>query len=284
MTTETSRQLVPSSAGTQGRLAGKVALVCGGASGIGRATAVAFAGAGASVLIADIAQIADATDIADSAGPTAGDVLYERADLTNAEQVARVIAGVVERWGRIDVLMNSVGIYLPAPITESTESDFDRTFTINVKSHYLTCRAVVPHMLAAESGSIINVSSNGGIMGRPGDPIYCASKHAIVGLTRSLAVAYAARNVRVNALCPGPIDTPMLRGISDGDFDGLLPQYLASCPAARLGDPSEVAAASLFLASDESAFITGAAIPIDGGKGAGSMTGDRYRLDFKIAR
>ncbi len=264
-----------------GRLSGKVAIVCGGASGIGHASAMAFAAAGASVLIADVA---DAPQSAGAADEGAGEIVSRRADLTSADAVAGITADAIARWGRIDVLMNCVGIYLPAPILESTEADFDRTFAINVKSHYLTCRAVLPHMLSAERGSIINVASNGGIMGRPGDPIYCASKHAIVGLTRSLAVAYAAQNVRVNALCPGPIDTPMLRGGGSADFESMLPQFLASCPAARVGDAAEVAAAALFLASDESGFITGAAIPIDGGKAAGSMPGDRYRLDFKIRR
>lgn len=267
--------------GRAGRLGGKVALITGGASGIGRAAALAFAAEGATVVIADIQ---DGSEVVGSISAAGGSAVFQRTDATQAEQVASAVQHTLDLEGRIDVLMNSVGVYRPGSIIDSDEEDFDVTFTVNVKSYYLACRAVLPHMLKAEAGSIVNLSSNGGIMGRPADPIYCASKHAIIGLTRSLAVAYAASNVRVNALCPGPIDTPMLRGVGRGDFEEMLPQYLASCPAARVGGAEEVAAAAVFLASDESRFITGAALPVDGGKAAGSMPADRYRLDFTIRR
>ena len=266
--------------GRSGRLGGKVALITGAASGIGRAAALAFAAEGAMVVIADIQ---DGSEVVRSIGAGGGSAWFQRTDATQADQVARTVQYTLDLEGRIDVLLNSVGVYRPGSIIDSVEEDFDVTFTVNVKSCYLTCRAVLPHMVRAEAGSIVNLSSNGGIMGRPADPIYCASKHAIIGLTRSLAVAYAAANVRINALCPGPIDTPMLRS-TGGDFEEMLPHYLASCPAARVGDPEEVAAAALFLASDESRFITGAALPIDGGKAAGSMPAERYRLDFPIRR
>jgi NAD(P)-dependent dehydrogenase (short-subunit alcohol dehydrogenase family) len=264
-----------------GRLGGKVALITGGSSGIGRASALAFAAEGATVVIADIQDGSEAVDSISTAG---GSAVFQRTDATQAEQVASVVRRALDLEGRIDVLLNCVGVYRPGSIIDSREEDFDVTFAVNVKSHYLTCRTVLPHMLEAESGSIVNLSSNGGIMGRPADPIYCASKHAIIGLTRALAVAYAASNVRVNAICPGPIDTPMLRGIGSGDFEEMLPQYLASCPAARVGGADEVAAAAVFLASDESRFITGVALPVDGGKAAGTMPADRYRLDFPIRR
>lgn len=267
--------------GRAGRLGGKIALITGGASGIGRAAALAFAAEGATVVIADIQ---DGSEVADSISAAGGSAVFQRTDMTRAEQVATTVRHTLDLEGRIDVLLNSVGVYRPGSIIDSDEADFDVTFTVNVKSCYLACRAVLPYMLEAEAGSIVNLSSNGGIMGRPADPIYCASKHAIIGLTRSLAVAYAAANVRVNALCPGPIDTPMLRGVGSGDFEEMLPHYLASCPAARVGDAEEVAAAAVFLASDESRFITGAALPVDGGKAAGSMPADRYRLDFTIRR
>jgi NAD(P)-dependent dehydrogenase (short-subunit alcohol dehydrogenase family) len=135
-------------------------------------------------------------------------------------------------------------------------------------------------MIERRSGSIITMSSNGGLIGRPGDPIYNASKHALIGLTRSLAVAYAHLGIRVNAVCPGPIDTPMLRGlVPEGEFERRVPALVASTPAARVGRADEVAQAVVFLGSDESAFITGAAIPVDGGKAAGVMPNDRYRID-----
>jgi len=278
---ERVRQREDSPAGRAGRLGGKVALITGGASGIGRASALAFAAEGALVVIADIQ---DGSEVAASISAAGGSAVFHRTDTTQAEQVAGTVRHTFALEGRIDVLLNSVGVYRPGSIVDSDEEDFDVTFAVNVKSCYLACRAVLPHMLEAESGSIVNLSSNGGIMGRPADPIYCASKHAIIGLTRALAVAYAAANVRINALCPGPIDTPMLRGIGGGDFEEMLPNYLASCPAARVGGADEVAAAAVFLASDESRFITGAALPVDGGKAAGSMPADRYRLDFTIRR
>jgi NAD(P)-dependent dehydrogenase (short-subunit alcohol dehydrogenase family) len=177
--------------------------------------------------------------------------VFRRTDATQAEQVAGTVRHALDLEGRIDVLLNCAGVYRPGSTVDSSGEDFDVTFAVNVKSHYLACRAVLPHMLEAESGSIVNLSSNGGIMGRPADPIYCASKHAVIGLTRALAVATAAKNVRVNnALCPGPIDTPMLCGIGSGDFE-------------------------------EKA---GAALPVDGGKAAGTMPADRYRLAFPIRR
>ena len=231
-----------------------------------------------------IADIQDGSKVADSIVASGGSAVFQRTDATEKGQVANAVRRALDLGGTIDVLLNCVGVYRPGSIIDSDEEDFDVTFRVNVKSHYLACRAVLPHMLKAEAGSIINLSSNGGIMGRPADPIYCASKHAIIGLTRALAVAYAAANVRINALCPGPIDTPMLRGFGSGDFEEMLPLYLASCPAARVGHPEEVAAAAVFLASDESRFITGAAIPVDGGKAAGTMPADRYRLDFTIRR
>ena len=231
-----------------------------------------------------LADIQDGSKVVDLIAASGGSAVFQRTDATEKDQVENAVRCALDLGGTIDVLLNCVGVYRPGSIIDSDEEDFDVTFRVNVKSHYLACQAVLPHMLKAEAGSIINLSSNGGIMGRPADPIYCASKHAIIGLTRALAVAYAAANVRINALCPGPIDTPMLRGFGSGDFEEMLPLYLASCPAARVGHPEEVAAAAVFLASDESRFITGAAIPVDGGKAAGTMPADRYRLDFTIRR
>jgi NAD(P)-dependent dehydrogenase (short-subunit alcohol dehydrogenase family) len=201
--------------------------------------------------VAVIADIQDGSEVADSINATGGSAVFRRTDATQAEQVAGTVRHALDLEGRIDVLLNCVGVYRPGSTVDSSGEDFDATFAVNVKSHHVACRAVLPHMLEAESGSIVNLSSNGGIMGWPADPIYCASKHAVIGQTRALAVASAAKNVRVNnALCAGPIDTPMLRRIGSGDFEEK----------------------------------TGAALPVDGGKAAGTMPADRYRLDFKIRR
>jgi NAD(P)-dependent dehydrogenase (short-subunit alcohol dehydrogenase family) len=256
-----------------GRLAGKVAAVFGGGRGIGLATVREFVDEGATVAVADL--------LAPEAPPTGA--TFDGLDATDPARVDAFVQRVLGEHGRIDVLFNSVGRTLAKPVTETDPAEFDDVFRINTKSVYLACRAVLPSMVERRAGSIVNMSSNGGLVGRPADPVYNASKHAVVGLTRSLAVAYAHLGIRVNAVCPGPIDTPMLRGlVPEEEFERRIPDLVASTPAARVGRPEEVAELVVFLASDESRFITGAAIPIDGGKAAGVLPNDRYRTDFPI--
>lgn len=259
------------------RLADKVVVIVGGARGIGWATVQNCLGEGAQVFMADLRR------------PEGQPVKPDRfaaseLDATDPAPVGDFFARVYGEVGRIDGLLNNVGIHLPKSIVDATPEEFDLIFRVNVRPAYLACRAVVPGMIERRRGSIVNMSSNGGLMGRPGDPLYNASKHAIIGLTRSLAVAYAHEGLRVNAVCPGPVDTPMLRmGISsEEEFAARLPQLVASTPAARVADPDEVAAAVVFLLSDESTFINGAAIPVDGAKAAGAMPPDRYRTDFRL--
>lgn len=259
-----------------GRLDGKVAVVLGGARGIGLATVREFLREGATVFVGDILPATENLDASDR-------VFFARVDATVPEQVTALVSTARERSGRIDVLFNNVGQTLARSIVETQPHEFDDVFRVNVKSVYLGCRAVLPHMIERQSGSIVNTSSNGGLIGRPGDPIYNASKHAVIGITRSLAVAYAHLGIRVNAVCPGPIDTPMLRSlVPAGEFRQHVPFLVASTPAARVGRAEEVAQAVVFLASDESAFITGAAIPVDGGKAAGVMPTDRYRINVPV--
>ncbi|MFD6070799.1 SDR family NAD(P)-dependent oxidoreductase [Amycolatopsis lurida] len=257
-----------------GRLAGKVAVVFGGARGIGLATVKEFVAEGATVFSSDIREPAEAVEGA----------RHSLVDATGEGQVDAFVRGVAAETGRIDVLFNNVGIHLGKPLVETTLAEFDNIFALNVRAAFLGTRAVLPHMIANKAGSIVTTSSNGGVMGRPGDPVYNATKHALVGLTKSIAVAHAHQGIRANTVNPGAIDTDMLRGTlaSPDDFEAKQHQLTASTPAARVGEAWEVAKAVVFLASDESRFVNGVALPIDGAKAAGAMPGNRYSLDFEL--
>lgn len=256
------------------RLQGKIVVILGGARGIGFASVRACLQEGATVVAGDVRP-------ADEDPGTPDRVSFDIVDATDPERVGEFVSSILERHGRIDVLFNNVGRNLPKSILDVDPQEFDDVFRVNVKSHYLGCRAVLPHMMQRRAGSIICMSSNGGIIGRPADPIYNASKHAVIGLMRSLAVAYGHLGIRVNALCPGPIDTPMLRegSSTEEEFRKRIPVFEATTPAGRLGQPDEVAQAVVFLASDESRYINGAALPIDGGKAAGVLPIGRYRVE-----
>ncbi|WP_410651794.1 SDR family NAD(P)-dependent oxidoreductase [Amycolatopsis sp. cmx-4-54] len=257
-----------------GRLAGKVAVVFGGARGIGLATVKEFVAEGATVFSSDIREPAEAVEGA----------RQSLVDATDEGQVDEFARGVVAETGRIDVLFNNVGVHLGKPLVDTTLAEFDDLFALNVRAAFLGTRAVLPHMIANKAGSIVTTSSNGGVMGRPGDPVYNATKHALVGLTKSIAVAHAHQGIRANTVNPGAIDTDMLRGTltSPEDFEAEQHQLTASTPAARVGEAWEVAKAVVFLASDESRFVNGVALPIDGAKAAGAMPGNRYSLDFEL--
>lgn len=263
------------------RLRGKVAVITGGASGIGKATAQLFAQEGAKVAIGDVR---DASAVIDEISGSGGEAFFQTTDVTVGEQVDRLLGVAVQRWGGLDVLLNNAGISMVKPITDVSEEDFERLFAINVKGVYLGCKLAIPHLLRRRGGSIINMSSSGGLVARASDPVYSAAKHAVMGLTKALAVTYAHRNIRVNAICPGSIDTPMLWGgaTTREERRARLPGILATCPAARYASSREVAQVAVFLASDEAPFVNGVGIAVDGAKAAGVMPVDRYRLDFEL--
>lgn len=212
-----------------GRLAGKAAVIVGGARGIGLATVREFLAEGADVHTADIREPAEQLPVERCR--------HTSLDATDETQVGVFVDGVISATGRIDVLVNNVGIHLGKPLVDTTPAEFDRLFAVNVRTAFLATRAVLPHMLERKNGSIIFTSSNGGLIGRPGDPVYNASKHALVGLMKSIAVAHAHEGIRANAVNPGAIDTEMLRGTlpSPEEFERLQPVLLASTPAARVG-------------------------------------------------
>jgi NAD(P)-dependent dehydrogenase (short-subunit alcohol dehydrogenase family) len=250
--------------GAAGLVAGKVALVTGGASGIGRATGLALAREGAKVLVADrdgSGAEALAAEIA-AAGGTAQAVV---ADVTRADEVEAMVRVAVTRFGRLDCAVNNAGITAPGGLLhEIAVDDWERQLRVNLTGVFLCLRAELPVMRAQGSGAIVNMASGAGLIGTPGLAHYCASKHGILGLTKTAALENAAAGVRVNALCPGSTDTPMLRGFMDRS-DAARRMILASIPAGRLGTPEEVAEAAVWLCSDRASYVNGESMLVDGG-------------------
>ncbi len=266
------------------QLEGKVVVITGAASGIGLATARLFAQEGARLLLGDVDEKAGrrAAGEIETGGGRAD---FVSTDVTSGADVQRLIDGAVERHGKLDVIFNNAGISMMKPITDTSDEDFDRIVAINLKGVFLGCKLAVPRLLDnPDGGVILNMSSNGGLVGRPGDPLYSAIKHAVMGLTKSLALTYADRRIRVNALCPGAIDTPMIWGGlgPDGDREEHARHVLANSPTPRMAAPEEVARAALFLVSDDSSYVSGVGLAVDGAKAAGVFNADRYRMDFQL--
>lgn len=250
-----------------GRLEGKVAIVTGAASGIGRASAERFAAEGARVVIADLDE-SGAREAAEAIAGDGGDATHVRADVTRADDADAMVSAAVERYGGLDVLFNNAGLATASvPVEETTESVWDAALAVNAKGVFLCSRAAAP-ALRRGGGSIIVTSSIMGIRARPGYSAYAAAKAAVIQLARTLALEMASDGVRVNCLAPVATDTPMLGTfIGDRDVDEGRAAFVSSIPLGRLALPADVAEAALFLASDESAFITGTVLPVDGGRG-----------------
>ncbi|MBA2310738.1 MAG: glucose 1-dehydrogenase [Pseudonocardiales bacterium] len=246
------------------RLDGKVALITGGGSGIGQAAALQFAAQGAAVAVLDLREEA-AAETAALIGKADGRAIPLTANVTDAAQVQDAVARAAAEFGRIDVLYNNAGIGSKGSVAVAEEDDWDLAMSVNAKGTFLCSRAALPHM---ESGSIINQGSVAALVGVPNFAAYCAAKGAVVALTRSMAVDLAPR-VRVNVICPGtvytPLMEPMLRARGDGDLEAGLAKTVVKYPIGRLGTPEEIANVALFLASDESSFMTGSVITPDGG-------------------
>ncbi len=266
------------------KLAGKVVVITGAASGIGLATARLFAREGARLLLGDVDEKAGrraAREIEEAGGEAA----FVQTDVTSGAEVRNLVSSADERYGKLDIIFNNAGISMMKSIPDTSEEDFDRIVAINLKGVFLGCKHAIPHLLEnPDGGVILNMSSNGGLIGRPGDPLYSATKHAVMGLTKSLALTYADRGIRVNALCPGAIDTPMIWGGlgPDGDREEHIRYVLANSPTPRMAAPEEVARAALFLASPDSSYVNGVGLAVDGAKAAGVFNADRYRTDFQL--
>jgi NAD(P)-dependent dehydrogenase (short-subunit alcohol dehydrogenase family) len=253
------------------QLHGKTAIITGGAGGIGRATALLFASEGAAVCIADLTQETGA-EVAREISAGGGRAIFECADVTRAADCRRVVERTLEEFGGVDVLFNNAGIIRRASVVEISEDDWDRVMAVNVKSVFLMCREVIPIMAKAGGGSIVNAASGWGLAGGARAAAYCASKGAVVLLTKALAIDHGGQKIRVNCICPGDTDTAMLRSEARqlGEVEDRFLSESAKRPLGRVGMPEEVAQAALYLASDASSFVTGTALVVDGGGLAGS--------------
>lgn len=261
-----------SAANSSGLLSGKVALITGAASGIGRATALLFAHEGAAVTIADIDEETGNT-VAKEIVHNGGKALFERVDVTRAADCERMLKRVSSEFGAIHVLFNNAGIIRRASIVELSEEDWDRVMAVNVKSIFVLSRQVIPLMADAGGGSIINMASGWGLSGGPRAAVYCASKGAVVLLTKAMAIDHGPQNIRVNCICPGDTDTNMLRNEAQqlGESSANFLAEAARRPLSRVGKPEEIAQAALYLASHASSFVTGTVLVVDGGGLAGSI-------------
>jgi NAD(P)-dependent dehydrogenase (short-subunit alcohol dehydrogenase family) len=253
-----------------GTLKGRVALVTGGASGIGAVTAVRFARAGAAVSLVDLDEEGGGRVAREITG-AGGRALFLTGDVSLAADCQRAVEQTVEAFGGLDILFNNAGIIRRASVTELGEEDWDRVMAVNVKSIYLMSRAAIPVMEKAGGGSIVNTSSGWGLAGGRRAAAYCASKGAVVLLTKAMALDHGPQNIRVNCICPGDTDTPMLRSEAEqlGEAADRFLAEAAEQPLRRIVQPDDVSDAALYLASDAAAAVTGISLVVDGGGLAG---------------
>jgi len=255
-----------------GRLSGKVALVTGGSSGIGAACALRFAQEGARIASIDVQAGRDGDW--SEAVKIAEDSRAELADVRDLASVTAAVEEVLDHFGRIDVLLNSAGVAGGGPVHMIGEEDWDRVVDINLKGTFLVSRAVIPSMLANGGGNIINIASIEGLEGFEGGSAYNASKGGVVLLTKNMSLDYGRKGIRVNAICPGFIETPLFDEVFAMEaLKGIRDRVAAATQLGRLGQPGEIANAALFLASDESSYVTGHSLVVDGGMTAGHRFG-----------
>lgn len=248
------------------RLKDKVAIITGAASGIGKATAKLFAEQGAKVVVADIDKNGGNQTVTDI-NEDGNEAIFIYTDVTIKTHTEQMVAQTVNIYGKLDILFNNAGIAMRLPVAELPEADWHRCIDVNLTGVFLCAKAAIPAMQSNGVGSIINMSSIYGIVGADVRAAYVASKGAVTNLTRGMALDYAQDNIRVNCICPGFVETPLVAGVikTPEEYQQLADKH----PMRRLGQPEEIAYGALYLASDESAFVTGIALPIDGGYTAG---------------
>jgi meso-butanediol dehydrogenase / (S,S)-butanediol dehydrogenase / diacetyl reductase len=260
-----SAGLSPRPEGVPTKLKNRVALVTGGASGIARATARLFAREGANVMVAD-GSVPGGLETVEQIRGEGGQASFTELDVSQSAQVNRIVEATVNQHGRLDILFNGAGILAYGTVLETAEDTWNRMISINLTGTYLCCRAVIPHMIQQGRGAIINVSSTAGAHDAvPRAVAYVSSKGGVAMLSRAMAIDHAKQGIRVNAICPGPTDTPMLRkAMTSEELDA----FAKTFPMGRLGQPEEIANAALFLASDDASFVTGSLLYVDGGQTA----------------
>src|SRR5919197_4094586 len=252
-------------ANQNGSFAGKVAFVTGAASGIGRAAALAFAREGASVVVADVSE-QDNQETARMIEAAGGQALAIRCDVTRAEDVKAALETTIETFGRLDAAFNNAGVEQAKKATaDLTEEEWDRIVAIDLRGVFLCLKYEIPLMLKQGGGAIVNTSSGAGVKGFKGQAAYVAAKHGVVGLTKSAALDYATANIRINAVCPGIINTLMMDRFTGGTAEGR-EMVIAQEPVGRMGKPEEIASAVLWLCSDAASLVVGHAMVVDGGQ------------------
>ncbi len=245
------------------KFAGKVVFITGAASGIGAATARRFAKEGAELMLADL-NADELAGVAEELGADGGGVAFQATDVSDIEQVDACTQAAVDRFGRIDVLFNNAGIGSAGKTPDIDPDTWHEVIAVDLHSVFYGCRAAIPHMRAAGGGAIINTASISGTHGDYGLAAYNAAKGGVVNYTRTLAIDHARENIRVNAVCPGPIETGMLGPVIEM-FPAIMDEYASLIPMGRIGTPEEIAGAVAFLASDDASYITGTTLVIDGG-------------------
>jgi len=245
------------------RLRGKVAIITGAGSGIGRATALLFAEEGAKVVICDIAE--SGAEVCKEITEKGGEAMFIRSDVSKVEDVAYLIKKTIEGYGRLDVLINNAGIPSHGTVLDIAVAEWDRVLDVNLKGAFLCSKYAIPEMIKGGGGVIVNVASVLGLVGGKGEVAYCTSKGGLIALTKALALDFAEYKIRVNCICPGSVETPMRQRIMAQKTPEERRAAELKIPIKRVAKPEEIARAILFLASEESSYITGSVLVVDGG-------------------
>ncbi|MCS6925335.1 MAG: glucose 1-dehydrogenase [Candidatus Binatia bacterium] len=253
------------------KLSGQVAIVTGGGSGQGRATAVLFAQEGARVVVADINEQGAAETVHLITRNEGGQAIAVRTDVTKASDVQAMVDSALRHYGRLDILINNAGATLFKGIEDTSEEEWDRIIDTNLKSIFLCCKAAIPAMRQSGGGSIVNIASVAGLIGMPEHFAYCAAKAGAIHLTRSLALDHGREHIRINCICPGGVRTPMLAEVIDINNPAELERIGQQHALGRIAEPEEIARVSLFLCTPDASFMTGAVVTVDGGIAAGRM-------------